>query len=84
MSWFCKIQKLSKLGQTYLELSVFIRFTRTEDRSAKHFHKDGNPSETLHKTKQERLENRGTLTNRNSPIPATTRNPLFAPEPHGR
>ncbi len=35
----------------------FITFARSEGRFAKHFDKDGNPSETLLATKQERLEN---------------------------
>jgi pyruvate ferredoxin oxidoreductase beta subunit len=39
----------------------FIRFARTEGRFAKHFDKDGNPSATLLKAKQERLENWRTL-----------------------
>jgi pyruvate/2-oxoacid:ferredoxin oxidoreductase beta subunit len=39
----------------------FIRFARTEGRFAKHFDKDGNPSETLIKAKQERLDNWHTL-----------------------
>ena len=39
------------------EVYDFIRFARTEGRFAKHFDKDGNPSETLLKAKQERLEN---------------------------
>ena len=39
----------------------FIRFARTEGRFAKHFDKDGNPSETLIKAKQERLDNWRTL-----------------------
>ena len=32
-------------------------FARTEGRFSKHFDKDGNPSETLIKAKQERLDN---------------------------
>ena len=35
----------------------FIDFARSEGRFAKHFDKDGNPSETLLWAKQERLEN---------------------------
>lgn len=35
----------------------FIDFCRSEGRFAKHFDKDGNPSETLLRAKQERLEN---------------------------
>ncbi len=35
----------------------FITFARSEGRFAKHFDKDGNPSETLQATRQERLEN---------------------------
>ncbi len=35
----------------------FIDFARSEGRFAKHFDKDGNPSETLQWAKQERLEN---------------------------
>jgi hypothetical protein len=38
------------------EVHDFIRFARTEGRFAKHFDKDGNPSETLIKANQERLE----------------------------
>jgi pyruvate/2-oxoacid:ferredoxin oxidoreductase beta subunit/NAD-dependent dihydropyrimidine dehydrogenase PreA subunit len=36
---------------------TFIDFARSEGRFAKHFDKDGNPSETLAWAKQERLEN---------------------------
>jgi pyruvate/2-oxoacid:ferredoxin oxidoreductase beta subunit/NAD-dependent dihydropyrimidine dehydrogenase PreA subunit len=36
---------------------TFIDFARSEGRFAKHFDKDGNPSETLLKAKQDRLEN---------------------------
>jgi pyruvate/2-oxoacid:ferredoxin oxidoreductase beta subunit/NAD-dependent dihydropyrimidine dehydrogenase PreA subunit len=36
---------------------TFIDFARSEGRFAKHFDKDGNPSETLTWAKQERLEN---------------------------
>jgi pyruvate ferredoxin oxidoreductase beta subunit len=36
---------------------TFIDFARTEGRFAKHFDKDGNPSETLLAAKQDRLEN---------------------------
>jgi pyruvate/2-oxoacid:ferredoxin oxidoreductase beta subunit len=43
------------------EVYDFIRFARTEGRFAKHFDKDGNPSETLIKAKQERLDNWHTL-----------------------
>ena len=35
----------------------FITFARSEGRFAKHFDKDGNPSEVMISTKQERLEN---------------------------
>jgi len=35
----------------------FIDFCRSEGRFGKHFDKDGNPSETLNRAKQERLEN---------------------------
>ncbi len=35
----------------------FITFARSEGRFAKHFDKDGNPSETLIATRQERLDN---------------------------
>ena len=35
----------------------FIDFARSEGRFAKHFDKDGNPSETLLMAKQDRLEN---------------------------
>jgi pyruvate/2-oxoacid:ferredoxin oxidoreductase beta subunit len=43
------------------EVYDFIRFARTEGRFSKHFDKDGNPSETLIKAKQERLDNWHTL-----------------------
>ena len=43
------------------EVYDFIRFARTEGRFSKHFDKDGNPSETLIKAKQERLDNWRTL-----------------------
>ena len=36
---------------------TFIDFARSEGRFAKHFDKDGNPSETLLAAKQDRLEN---------------------------
>ena len=36
---------------------TFIDFARSEGRFAKHFDRDGNPSETLLWAKQERLEN---------------------------
>ena len=36
---------------------TFIDFARSEGRFAKHFDKDGNPSETLLMAKQDRLEN---------------------------
>jgi pyruvate/2-oxoacid:ferredoxin oxidoreductase beta subunit/NAD-dependent dihydropyrimidine dehydrogenase PreA subunit len=36
---------------------TFVDFARSEGRFAKHFDKDGNPSETLNWAKQERLEN---------------------------
>jgi hypothetical protein len=36
---------------------TFIDFARSEGRFAKHFDKDGNPSETLLNAKQDRLEN---------------------------
>ena len=35
----------------------FIDFARSEGRFAKHFDKEGNPSETLLAAKQDRLEN---------------------------
>jgi len=35
----------------------FIAFARSEGRFSKHFDKDGNPSDVLLSTKQERLEN---------------------------
>src|SRR5438105_9255604 len=38
-------------------VSDFIDFARSEGRFAKHFDKDGNPSETLLRAKQDRLEN---------------------------
>ena len=43
------------------EIYDFIRFARTEGRFTKHTDKDGNPSETLIKAKQERLDNWHTL-----------------------
>ena len=43
------------------EVYDFIRFAKTEGRFSKHFDKDGNPSETLIKAKQERLDNWHTL-----------------------
>jgi pyruvate ferredoxin oxidoreductase beta subunit len=43
------------------EVYDFIRFARTEGRFSKHFDKDGNPSETLIRAKQERLDNWHTL-----------------------
>ena len=43
------------------EVYDFIRFARSEGRFSKHFDKDGNPSATLLKAKQERLENWRTL-----------------------
>jgi len=46
-----------KTGEVY----DFIRFARTEGRFAKQFDKDGNPSETLIRAKQERLDNWHTL-----------------------
>ena len=39
------------------EAVTFIDFARSEGRFAKHFDKDGNPSETLLMAKQDRLEN---------------------------
>ena len=39
------------------ELVTFIDFARSEGRFSKHFDKDGNPSETLLRAKQDRLEN---------------------------
>ena len=39
------------------EQVTFIDFARSEGRFAKHFDKDGNPSETLLRAKQDRLEN---------------------------
>ena len=39
------------------EQVTFIDFARSEGRFAKHFDKDGNPSETLERAKQDRLEN---------------------------
>ncbi len=39
------------------EIVDFITFARSEGRFAKHFDKDGNPSEMLLRTKEERLEN---------------------------
>jgi len=39
------------------DLVDFIDFCRSEGRFAKHFDKDGNPSETLLRAKQDRLEN---------------------------
>ena len=43
------------------EVYDFIRFARTEGRFAKHFDKDGNPSGTLLKARQERFDDRHTL-----------------------
>ncbi|MBF0369945.1 MAG: thiamine pyrophosphate-binding protein [Magnetococcales bacterium] len=40
-----------------LEKVDFISFARTEGRFQKHFDKDGNPSDTLLRSQQERLEN---------------------------
>ena len=51
--WFIE----PKTGEVY----DFIRFARSEGRFSKHFDKDGNPSETLIKAKQERLDNWRTL-----------------------
>jgi pyruvate/2-oxoacid:ferredoxin oxidoreductase beta subunit/Pyruvate/2-oxoacid:ferredoxin oxidoreductase delta subunit len=39
------------------ELVTFIDFARSEGRFAKHFDKDGNPSETLLRAKEDRLDN---------------------------
>jgi hypothetical protein len=39
------------------EAVTFIDFARSEGRFAKHFDKDGNPSETILFAKQDRLEN---------------------------
>jgi pyruvate/2-oxoacid:ferredoxin oxidoreductase beta subunit/NAD-dependent dihydropyrimidine dehydrogenase PreA subunit len=39
------------------EAVTFIDFARSEGRFAKHFDKDGNPSETLNRAMQDRLEN---------------------------
>ena len=39
------------------EVVNFITFARTEGRFAKHFDKEGNPSQLLLATRQERLEN---------------------------
>ncbi len=39
------------------EVVDFIDFCRSEGRFSKHFDKDGNASETLHRAKQDRLEN---------------------------
>jgi pyruvate ferredoxin oxidoreductase beta subunit len=36
---------------------TFVDFARSEGRFAKHFDKDGNPSETVLAAKQDRLEN---------------------------
>ena len=38
-------------------IGLRLRSARAEGRFAKHFDKDGNPSETLFKAKQERLDN---------------------------
>ena len=43
------------------ELFDFIMFARTEGRFAKHFDKDGNPSELLMAANQDRLDNWHTL-----------------------
>src|SRR5215471_18607984 len=52
----------NKTGDWFLhpkskEEVTFIDFARSEGRFAKHFDKDGNPSETLLRAKQDRLEN---------------------------
>jgi pyruvate/2-oxoacid:ferredoxin oxidoreductase beta subunit len=39
------------------EMVDFITFARSEGRFSKHFDKEGNPSETLLRAKQDRLEN---------------------------
>ncbi len=39
------------------EVVNFITFARTEGRFAKHFDKEGNPSDVLHASQQDRLEN---------------------------
>ncbi len=39
------------------EQVTFLDFARSEGRFAKHFDREGNPSETLQKTEQDRLEN---------------------------
>ena len=39
------------------EVVDFIDFCRSEGRFAKHFDKDGNPSETLQAAREERVEN---------------------------
>ena len=39
------------------EVVDFIDFCRSEGRFAKHFDNDGNPSELLQRTRDERLEN---------------------------
>lgn len=43
------------------ELFDFVMFAKSEGRFSKHFDKDGNPSETILRAKQERLENWKTL-----------------------
>jgi ferredoxin len=43
------------------EVYNFVKFARTEGRFAKHFDKDGNPSETILASNQERLDNWHTL-----------------------
>ena len=52
----------NKTGDWYVhpktnEAVTFIDFARSEGRFSKHFDKDGNPSETLLRAKQDRLEN---------------------------
>ena len=47
--WFT----IRKTGETI----DFITFARSEGRCAKHFDREGNPSETLLTANQERLEN---------------------------
>jgi pyruvate ferredoxin oxidoreductase beta subunit len=53
-------QRLKNAGlhcQSRAELTDFIDFARSEGRFSKHFDRNGNPSETLLRARQDRLEN---------------------------
>ena len=52
--WLGQAIESDEDGETVVD---FIDFCRSEGRFAKHFDKEGNPSETLLRAKQERLEN---------------------------